>query len=102
MNLNTFFRELKRRNIYKVAVVYAVTGWIVVQAASIAADAFGAPPWVLKMIVFAVILGFPLAMVFTWAFEITAKGVSRTPADVSRKEINDLFLVKYKYTFRRL
>jgi TolB-like protein/protein involved in temperature-dependent protein secretion len=83
MGLKSFFNELKRRNIYKVAVVYGITGWVLVQIASIAANTFGAPPWVMKMIITLILLGFPITLVMTWGFEITPEGVRRT---VSRAE----------------
>ena len=78
MDLKSFFSELKRRNIYRVAVVYGITGWVIVQIASIAADAFSAPSWVMKMIITLILLGFPIAMVLTWAFEVTPEGVQKT------------------------
>jgi TolB-like protein len=82
MNFKSFFSELKRRNIYRVAVVYGITGWVIVQIASVAANTFGAPPWVMKMIITLILLGFPIAMVMTWAFEVTPEGVRKTkPAE---------------------
>ena len=72
-----FFSELKRRNVYKVAVAYAVVAWLLVQAASILFPTFEAPPWVMKVFVAVVVLGFPIALVFSWAFEITPEGLKR-------------------------
>jgi TolB-like protein len=72
-----FFSELKRRNVYKVAVAYAVVAWLLIQAASILFPTFEAPAWVMKVFVAAVILGFPIALVFSWAFEITPEGIVR-------------------------
>ncbi|MDZ7772679.1 MAG: hypothetical protein U5K31_08075 [Balneolaceae bacterium] len=85
MNLRSLFGELKRRNIYRVGVVYAITGWVVVQIASVASEAFGAPAWVMKMLITLVVLGFPVALVFAWAFEITPDGIQRT-AEVESDE----------------
>ena len=59
MNLSSFFAELKRRNVYKVAVAYAVVSWLLLQAASILFPTFEAPPWVMKVFVVIVVLGFP-------------------------------------------
>ncbi len=73
-----FFSELKRRNVYKVAAAYAVVAWLVIQAASIVLPTFEAPPWILKVIIFIVIIGFPVALVFAWAFELTPEGLKRT------------------------
>jgi adenylate cyclase len=72
-----FFAELKRRNVYKVAVAYAVVAWLLLQAASIFFPAFDAPPWVMKVFVLAVALGFPIALVLAWAFELTPEGIKR-------------------------
>jgi hypothetical protein len=73
----SFFAELKRRNVYKVAVAYAVVSWLLIQAASILFPTFDAPPWVMKVFVAVIVLGFPIALVFSWAFEITPEGLKR-------------------------
>ncbi len=70
-----FFAELKRRNVYKVAVAYAVVSWLLIQAASIFFPAFDAPPWVMKIFILVIIFGFPVALIFSWAFEITSEGI---------------------------
>jgi TolB-like protein/Tfp pilus assembly protein PilF len=70
-----FFAELKRRNVYKVAVAYAVVAWLLIQAASIFFPAFDAPPWAIKVFLVILILGFPIALVLSWAFEITPEGI---------------------------
>ena len=75
MKIDTFFTELKRRNIYKVAVAYAVVSWLLIQAASIFLPAFDAPPWVMKIFIIVIIFGFPVALIFSWAFEITPEGI---------------------------
>jgi TolB-like protein/Tfp pilus assembly protein PilF len=73
----SFFSELKRRNVYKIAVAYAVVAWLLIQAASILLPTFEAPPWVMKVLVLVIVLGFPAALIFSWAFEITAEGIKR-------------------------
>src|SRR6266567_6915887 len=70
-----FFAELKRRNVYKVAVAYAVVAWLLIQASSIFLPAFDAPPWVMKIFIIVIIFGFPVALIFSWAFEITPEGI---------------------------
>src|SRR6059058_2605688 len=70
-----FFAELKRRNVYKVAIAYAVVSWLLIQAASIFLPAFDAPPWVMKIFIIVIIFGFPVALIFSWAFEITPEGI---------------------------
>jgi TolB-like protein/Flp pilus assembly protein TadD len=73
----SFFAELKRRNVYKVAVAYAVVGWLLVQVASIVFPTFDAPPAALKILMVLLAVGFPIALAFSWAFEITSEGVKR-------------------------
>jgi TolB-like protein/Tfp pilus assembly protein PilF len=73
----SFFAELKRRNVYKVAVAYAVVSWLVVQAASLLFVTFEAPPWAMKIFIVAAALGFPIALVLAWAFELTPEGIKR-------------------------
>jgi TolB-like protein/Flp pilus assembly protein TadD len=75
LNPRNFFAELKRRNVYKVAVAYAVVGWLLLQASSIFLPAFDAPPWVMEIFILVIIFGFPVALIFSWAFEITPEGI---------------------------
>src|ERR1043166_362916 len=77
MNPATFLTELKRRKVYRVAVAYAIVAWLLIQAASILFPTFEAPPWVMKVFVTAVILGFPIALILAWAFELTPEGIRR-------------------------
>ncbi len=86
MNTNTFFSELRRRNVYKVAIAYAVVAWLLIQAASILFPTFDAPSWVMKVFITVVILGFPIALVLAWAFEMTPEGIKRgESADAARE-----------------
>ena len=78
LGMSSFFRELKRRNVYKVAVAYAVVAWLLIQLASILFPTFEAPPWVMKVFIAAVALGFPFALIIAWAFELTPEGLKRT------------------------
>jgi len=77
MSPGNFFAELRRRNVYKVAVAYAIVAWLLIQAASIFFPAFDAPPWVMKIFIIGIVLGFPVALVLSWAFEITPEGIKR-------------------------
>jgi len=77
MNLSNFFAELKRRNVYKVAVAYVVVAWLLIQAASILFPTFDAPAWVMKVFVVVIVLCFPVVLVCSWAFEITPEGIKR-------------------------
>ena len=78
MSERNFFSELKRRNVYKVAVAYAVVAWLVIQIASTVLPTFHAPEWVVQTLIVIVALGFPIALVIAWAFEMTPEGLKRT------------------------
>jgi len=73
-----FFAELKRRNVYKVAVAYAVVGWLLVQVATQVFPFFEIPNWSVRLVVLAIVIGFPVALVIAWAFELTPQGLKRT------------------------
>ena len=76
--LKNFFSELKRRNVYKVAVAYAVVGWLVIQVSATVLPTFHAPEWVVQTLVVLVAVGFPIALLIAWAFELTPEGLKRT------------------------
>src|SRR6266487_3344798 len=78
VNPKKFFTELKRRNVYKVAIAYAVVAWLLMQAASILFPTFEAPPWTMKVFVAVTALGFPIALIIAWAFELTPEGLKQT------------------------
>jgi serine/threonine-protein kinase len=77
MKSGNFFAELKRRNVYKVAVAYAVVSWLLVQIASIVFPTFEAPAAAMKILIVLLAVGFPIALAFSWAFEITPEGIVR-------------------------
>jgi TolB-like protein/Tfp pilus assembly protein PilF len=81
----SLFAELQRRSVFKVAAAYLVVGWLVVQAASIAFPLFEAPTWALRVFVFVVALGFPLALVIAWAVELTPEGLKLDAAPTGNK-----------------
>ena len=88
MNPRSFFAELKRRNVYKVAITYAVVAWLLIQAASILLPTFEAPAWVMKALVVFLGFGFVISVMISWAFEATPQGLKRTedvPPDVAAK-----------------
>jgi serine/threonine-protein kinase len=78
MNPKSFFGELKRRNVYKVAVAYAIVGWLLVQIATQVFPFFEVPNWAVRLVVLAIVIGFPIALVIAWAFELTPEGLKRT------------------------
>ena len=73
----SFINELKRRNVFKVGVAYVIVGWLLAQVADLMMDNFGAPDWVIKSFLGFLMIGFPLALFFAWAFELTPEGVKR-------------------------
>jgi TolB-like protein/Flp pilus assembly protein TadD len=73
-----FLSELKRRNVYKVAVAYAVVGWLVVQVATQTFPFFDVPNWSVRLVILFVVIGFPIALIIAWAFELTPEGLKRT------------------------
>ena len=74
MNL---FDELKRRNVFRVGFAYAVVGWLVAQVADLALESFGSPDWVMKTLLFLILVGFVLALFIAWAYEMTPEGIKR-------------------------
>jgi TolB-like protein/Tfp pilus assembly protein PilF len=77
VNLKNFFAELKRRNVYKVAVAYAIVGWLLVQIATQVFPFFEVPNWAVRLVVLIIIIGFPVALILAWAFELTPEGIKR-------------------------
>jgi serine/threonine-protein kinase len=80
MNEPNFFAELKRRNVYKVAVAYAVVAWLLMQVASQIFPFFEVPNWIVRLVIVLLVIGFPIALVIAWAFEVTSEGIKRTEA----------------------
>lgn len=78
MNPGNFFAELKRRNVYKVAIAYAVIGWAIAEGASQIFPVFDVPNWAVRLVVLLIVVGFPFALIIAWAFEITPQGIKRT------------------------
>ena len=78
MSKVNFFKELKKRNVYKVAIAYIITSWLLLQLASILLPTFEAPIWVMKTITLILIIGFPIGILIAWAFELTPNGIIKT------------------------
>src|SRR5215472_13709402 len=78
MNPKGVFTELKRRNVYKVAVAYAVVDWLLIQVATQVFPFLEIPNWAIRLVIFVTALGFPIAMIIAWAFELTPEGIKRT------------------------
>ena len=87
MKSGNFFAELKRRNVYKVAVAYAVVGWLLVQVATQVFPFFEIPNWGIRLVVLIIAIGFPIALFIAWAFELTPEGIKSTEdADATAKQ----------------
>jgi TolB-like protein/Tfp pilus assembly protein PilF len=80
VNPTNFFAELKRRNVYKVAIAYGVVAWLLMQIASQIFPFFEIPNWAVRLVVLLLIIGFPIALIIAWAFEATPEGIKRTEA----------------------
>src|SRR6202521_51950 len=78
MKTENFFAELKRRNVYKVAIAYVVAGWALSQGIAQVFPVFDVPNWVIRLIVLLIIIGLPIALVLAWMFELTPQGIKRT------------------------
>ena len=78
VNPKTFFGELKRRNVYKVAIAYAVVAWLLMQVATQVFPFLEIPNWAIRLVIMLIVIGFPIALVIAWAFELTPEGLKRT------------------------
>jgi len=78
VNLKKFFPELKRRKVYTVAVTYAVVGWLLIQVVTQVFPPFEIPNWAERLVIVAIVLGFPVALVFAWIYDFTRHGIVRT------------------------
>src|SRR5437763_14119294 len=78
MNPKEFFGEAKRRNVYKVAVAYAVVGWLLIQVATQVFPFPDIPNWMIRLVILLTAFGFPVALIIAWAFELTPEGIKRT------------------------
>jgi len=86
MNPKIFFGELKRRNVYKVAVAYGVVGWLLIQVATQVFPFLEIPNWAIRLVILVIAVGFPVALLIAWAFELTPEGIKRTEvADAARQ-----------------
>src|SRR5213082_459730 len=81
-----FFGELKRRNVYKVAVAYAVVSWLLIQIATQVFPFFEIPNWAVRLVVLVLCLGFPIAVILAWIFDLTPQGIRRTDEIVAEQK----------------
>jgi len=71
MNLKNFYSELKRRNVYKVAITYSITAWLIAQIVALTVDTFNAPEWATPVVFILLLVVFPIALILAWAFEMS-------------------------------
>lgn len=90
--MSSFLTELSRRNVFRVAAAYVIVGWIVLQVASITAPAMNLPEWAVSFVLYVLMIGFPLAMLLTWAFELTPQGVRKIETDGNASPANPKLL----------
>src|SRR6187402_3742309 len=81
----SLFEELKRRKVFKVGVGYLVVAWLIIQVASIGFPTFEAPPWALRVFILVLLLGFPISLLFAWAFDVTPEGLKADRASTGNK-----------------
>ena len=82
MDLNKFFSELQRRNVYKVAIAYGITSWLLLQVADVIVPILDVPIWLLKVLLILLIIGFPIALVMSWVYEISPEGSLKTTKEI--------------------
>ncbi|PYI92952.1 MAG: hypothetical protein DME97_07845 [Verrucomicrobia bacterium] len=87
MNPNSFFDELRRRNVYRVAAAYAIVAWLIIQIATQVFPVLEIPNWCVRLVIVLLALGFPVALILAWAYELTPEGIKRTEAVVAEKSI---------------
>src|SRR5881397_459694 len=78
MKIGNFFAELKRRNVYKVAIAYAIVAWLLMQIATQVFPFLEIPNWAIRLVIMLIVIGFPIALIIAWAFELTPEGLKRT------------------------
>jgi len=81
----SLFEELKRRNVFRVAAAYLITGWVLLQVADLVLQNIHAPDWVIQVFMLALGIGFPVALIFAWAYELTPEGLKKEK-DVDRNK----------------
>ena len=98
MGLPAFLSELKRRKVYRVALVYAAVGWALLEASGMILPRLALPDWTVNVVLAVVLLGFPLALVFAWIFDVSPKGIVRTEPlvpDVHQHQLTVAAIVEF-------
>src|ERR1051325_12014580 len=100
MNPRRFLAELKRRKVYRVAVAYAIVGWLVIQVATQVFPFLEIPTWAIRLVIVLFVLGFPVAMILAWAFDITSEGIKRTEEISPEKAVDQSRRARHSETER--
>ena len=85
--LSRFFLELKRRNVYRAATVYAITSWIIIEVADTVSPHLGLPEWLVTAIIVFSLIGFPVVLVLSWSYEMGPKGIIRTDSEEAEENL---------------
>jgi TolB-like protein len=93
----SFLAELRRRNVFKVGAVYLIVAWLIAQMADVMAPALNLPSWTTRFVAFLLILGYPVALVLAWAYELTPEGIKRTKAVPLAESVRHLTGQKLNY-----
>ena len=100
MNLKKFFSEMERRKVYRVAIAYGISAWLIAQIAVLIFSSFEASPWVMKMVIIVLIIGFPIVMILSWIFEIGPEGIIKTaPLDKGHSSENKSLIGRLVISF---
>lgn len=95
----SYIKELKRRKVIRVAVAYVIVAWLIAQVTELALDSFATPDWVMKTVLYLLVIGFPLALIFAWAFEATPSGIHRDrgSAEATSRDVRPLPAGRTRY-----
>ena len=91
--MSSFFEEVKRRKVYRVAAAYIIAAGGIIQLASAAFPAWELPNWTLRLVIVLLLIGFPIALLLAWAFDVTPQGIKTTPAFAPRANLRRNLLV---------
>ena len=94
MKLKPYIEELKRRNVFKAGVAYLIVAWLIAQIASIVLPTFEAPAWVMKTLLFVLVVGFPINLVISWIYDVTSEGIKKTKSLNEKSQLKNQRLNK--------
>ena len=95
--MSNLFNELKRRNVFRVGLAYVVSAWVIAQVASLVLDSINAPDWVMQVLLLGLGLGFIIALIISWAYEITPEGIKKEKDVVRDESITNITAKKLDY-----